>query len=535
MNKKNRREFLKISAIAAAGLSLSNIKLFSSPFSKNVQNVKRPNILLIMADDMGFSDIGSYGGEISTPNIDRLAMEGIRFTQFYNAARCCPTRASLLTGLYSHQVGMGGMVTRNKNVKPGPYQGYLSNNCVTLAEVLRTAGYKTYMSGKWHVGEFEPQWPHNRGFDKYYGLVSGAMNYFNIKKDKEEGIKRVFIKDNQPYDPPAEGFYATDAFTNEALKFLDGHNYQEPFFLYLAYTAPHWPLHALPEDISKYKGKYLSGWNKLREERWKRQIELGIIDSSWELSPPDPEAMKWEDVPDKERMDLKMAIYAAQIERMDTNIGKVIEKLKSMNQLENTFIIFLSDNGACAEEGPLGFDGQGGWNGELGTEDSFSSYGRSWSNASNTPFRLHKQWVHEGGISTPFIVRYPEMIKKGTMTNQVGHVIDIMPTLIEIAKADYPSKFNGNNIMPLEGKSLIPILKGNTRQPHEKLCWEHLKNKAIRKGDWKLVSVSDGEWELYNMKNDRTEIHNLAFTEPSIVKKLVEDYTSWADKVGAAK
>jgi arylsulfatase len=530
MDRTNRRDFLKRSAAATVGITLGTSAFLSSIGGSSTKG-KKPNILLIMADDMGYSDLGCYGSEIDTPNIDRLANEGIRFTQFYNSARCCPTRASLLTGLYSHQVGMGAMVTQKQNVEPGPYQGYLNDNCVTLAEVLKPVGYKTYMSGKWHVGEFEPQWPNNRGFDKYYGLISGAMNYFDISKAKAKGLERVFVKDGKLHKPPSEGFYATDAFTDEAVNQLNDHHKSDPFFMYLAYTAPHWPLHAHPEDIEKYKGKYKEGWAKLRDERWEKQKALGVVDEKWGISPQDPEAMDWEDVEDKERMDLKMAIYAAQIENMDKNIGRVIKKLEEMNELDNTLIMFLSDNGACAERGALGFEALGGWDGKLGTKDSYASYGRSWSNASNTPFRLHKQWVHEGGISTPFIARYPKFIQPGQISNQVGHVNDIMATLVEFTSADYPTKFNNHQIPPLEGQSILQALKGGLSEPRT-LYWEHFKNIAIRKGDWKLVSVANGDWELYNMKEDRTELNNLIDEKPGLVNELKNDFTTWANKVG---
>jgi len=525
----DRRSFIKTVGLTTAGIAIPQQWNFAKihPGDKS----KTPNVLLIMADDMGFSDLGCYGSEISTPNIDSLAREGLRFTQFYNSARCCPTRASLLTGLYPHQVGMGDMVT-DVPIEKGPYQGYLNNNCVTIAEVLKSAGYKTYMSGKWHVGEFPETWPDKRGFDKYYGLISGAMNYFDISKTKREGLKRVFVKHNELYDPPKEGFYSTDAFTDEALNYLKGHNYKNPFFLYLAYNAPHWPLQAHREYIDKYVGKYMDGWSELRKKRFKKQRSLGIINDQWNLSPQDHEAMNWNEVDDKERMDLKMAIYAAQIEIMDKNIGRVINYLKSINQLDNTLIMFLSDNGACAEKGALGFDGLGGWDGKLGTGDSYSSYGRSWSNASNTPFRLHKKWVHEGGISTPFIARYPKQIKANQITDQVAHIIDLMVTVTEFAGAKYPTSYNNKAIKPVEGKSLLPIFKGEKREPHDALYWEHVKNKAIRKGDWKLVSVADGKWELYNMKTDRTETRNLVEKYSDIVEELSADYKLWSEKVG---
>ena len=461
-----------------------------------------------------------------------LADEGMRLTQFYNSARCCPTRASLLTGLYSHQVGMGRMVTQDPNREKGPYQGYINDQCVTLGEVLKAAGYSTYMSGKWHVGEFEPQWPQNRGFDKYYGLISGAMNYFDISKSKRKGLERTFVKDGIKYKPPNDNFYATDSFTDEALNFLNDHNADNPFFLYLAYTAPHWPLHAYPEDIEKYKGKYLKGWTKLREDRWRKQKAIGIVDPSWDISPQDPRAMNWDDVEDKERMDLKMAIYAAQIERMDWNINRIIKNLENKEELDNTLIIFLSDNGACAEEGPLGFEALGGWNGKLGTKDSYASYGRSWSNSSNTPFRLHKKWVHEGGISTPFIVRYPKLIKSNTIAHQVGHVIDIMPTICEITGTVYPNSFRDNEILPLEGKSLLPVFTGGAGIENRLLFWEHLKNKAVRDGDWKLVSVANSDWELYNIDKDRTEQKNVIDQFPEVAQRLKSKYNTWAENCG---
>lgn len=530
MRKTDRRKFIKKNAATTLGLFVGIIGILLSQIGCSSEELDKPNILLIMADDMGFSDLGCYGSEISTPNIDRLAYEGIRFTQFYNAARCCPTRASLLTGLYPHQTGMGGMVKSVLN-EEGPYQGYLNNNCVTLAEVLKTANYKTYMSGKWHVGELPPNWPNKRGFDKYYGLVSGAMNYFDISKSKRKGLKRVFVKDEKLFEPSTEDFYATDAFTDEALNFLNNHD-GNPFFMYLAYTAPHWPLHAKPDDIERNKGKYSKGWKELREARYKKQIDIGIINPEWKLSPQDPEAMAWKDVVEKEKLTLKMAIYAAQIESMDKNIGRVINKLRDMNQLDNTLIMFLSDNGGCAEGGALGFDALGGWDGKLGTKDSYSSYGRSWSNASNTPLRLHKKRVHEGGIATPFIARYPKLIRGNQITNQVSHIIDVMATVVGLSNAEYPTNYDGNEIIPLEGKSLLPIFEGIERESHDVLYWEHNKNKAIRKGDWKLVSISDGTWELYNLKKDRTETNNLVNEYPELVQELILNYKLWAEKCG---
>jgi len=491
-----------------------------------------------MADDMGFSDLGCYGSEIHTPNLNRMAAEGLRFTQFYNAARCCPTRASLLTGLYPHQAGIGGMTDGKRgDVKPpGPYQGYLNDKCVTIAEVLKTTGYRTLMTGKWHVGETRPHWPTDRGFDRYYGLISGAANYFDITRGKYDCTIRRFALDDKPYIPDAQNFYITDAFTDNAVKFLDQYDRDDkPFFLYVAYTAPHWPLHALPEDIAKYKGKYLQGWDVLRQERYKRMVKMGIIDPKWPLSPRDEGAVPWDSVEDKELMDLKMAVYAAQIDRMDQGIGKILRKLKQTGKEDNTLVMFLSDNGGCHETGPLGFDNRR--NGlPPGGVDSYMSYGQSWANASNTPFRMFKKFTHEGGIATPFIARWPAVIKnKGTITNQVGHIIDIMATCIDVAGARYPGYFSGKRILPFEGKSLLPIFRDRTRKPHDYLFWEHRKHEAVRHGRWKLVAKQPGRWELYDLDNDRTELNDLAEKHPEIAGCLKLKYEKWAKQVGVQR
>ena len=401
----NRREFMKLVARGvAAGATAMVMPAGLDAARAAAGSGKKPNIVLIMADDMGFSDIGCYGGEIHTPNLDKLAAGGLRFTQFYNAARCCPTRASLLTGLYPHQAGIGHMVG---NSGYPAYQGYLNERCVTIAEALKPAGYRTFMSGKWHVGEDRPHWPTDRGFDRYFGLISGAANYFDIAQDKAQGVKRQMAIDDQPYTPPEEGFYMTDAFTDHAVEFVEGHGRsKQPFFLYLPYTSPHWPLHAWPQDIAKYKGKYLQGWDALRQERYERMVKMGIISDKWKLSPRDTTTWPWDDEKNKELLDLKMAVYAAQIERMDYGIGRVLDKIKEIGAEQNTLVLFLADNGGCAEGGPVGVDNRK--NGlPPGAADSFMSYGLSWANASNTPFRRYKHWVHEGGIATPLIAYWP--------------------------------------------------------------------------------------------------------------------------------
>jgi len=503
------------------------------------RNQNPPNIILILADDMGYSDLGCYGGEISTPNLDQLAYDGIRFTQFYNAARCCPTRASLITGLYPHQAGMGAMVKSPGKSDKGPYQGYLNNQSITIAELLKEVGYYTAASGKWHVGEERPHWPTDRGFDNYYGLISGAANYFDITGGKAENTKRHFAIDSTEYLPPREGFYMTDAITENAVRFLQkAGTLNQPFFLYLPYTAPHWPLHAKQEDIDKYRGKFLEGWDLQREARYHRMVEMGIIDKSWLLSPRDPQVTPWNELSDeqKEKMDLLMSIYAAQVDCMDQGIGKVLKQLEVMEQRENTIIFFLSDNGGSEEYGPWGSDFWGNfWEGEArpGSGDSYHSYGGSWANLSNTPFRLYKKRIHEGGIATPLIVSWPENEDmEGNMIHQPAHIIDIMPTICEIANTEYPKDYHGNTIIPMPGKSLIPVIQGGNVTIHEAIYWEHNGNRAVRRGDWKLVAKEGEPWELYNLSADRSETKDMILTEAQIARELKQMYEAWAEQVG---
>jgi arylsulfatase A-like enzyme len=499
-------------------------------------STKRPNIVLILVDDMGYSDIGCYGSEIRTPNLDALAGKGLRFSQFYNGARCCPTRASLLTGLYAHQAGVGKMIGHEGL---GPYQGYLGNDCVTIAEVLKENGYATYMSGKWHVGEERPHWPVDRGFDRHYGLISGGMNYFDIRKGKGHKVKRHFAKQGEEHLPPKEGFYATDAFTDFAVECIDDHkDPEQPFFLYLAYTAPHWPLHALPEDIARYRGKYMDGWPAVRKKRYERLVEQGLIKDAWPLSDQDDKATDWDSLDDEMKaiMDHKMAIYAAQIDRMDQGVGKVMAALKKKGCDENTLVMFLSDNGACHESSSLGANFREDLTGEMGTVNSYHSYGLSWSNASNTPFRKHKSWVHEGGIATPFIASWPDGITDpGFTTHQVGHIVDVMATCCDVAGASYPGRSGGEDVLPQEGLSLLPIFEGKERDPHDLLYWEHFGCRAVRSGKWKLVEDGKGKkkrgWELYDMEKDRTELNDLAKEKPELVEELKAKYAAWAERV----
>jgi arylsulfatase len=475
-----------------------------------------------MADDMGFSDIGCYGSEIATPNLDRLARGGLRFTHFANNARCCPTRASLLSGLYPHQAGVGHMV-EDRSAKMGPaYQGYLNGSCVTIGEALGRAGYRTLMAGKWHIGEQPGHWPCDRGFDRYFGLISGASNYF--RRDPN----RTMASGNEPYDPPAEGFYMTDAFTDAALGFVDEAALGDsPFFLYLAYTAPHWPLHAHPEDIVKHEGRYDEGWDALRAERHARQIEMGIVDPEWKLTPRDTRAPAWGDAPNKEWFARRMEVHAAQIDRLDWNIGRVVGNLRRLGIERDTLVMFLADNGGCAEE--LGTNDPTVM---PGSADTFQSYGLPWANASNTPFRRYKHWVHEGGISTPFIANWPGTIRPGTTTTQFGHVIDLMATCVDVAGARYPTESHGHAITPLEGKSLLPIFRGREREGHDVVFWEHEGNRGVLAGRWKLVSQHPGEWELFDMEADRTEMNDLAQRQPARVREFSDLWDKWASRCG---
>jgi len=516
----SRRDFLRTAGATACAAALGR-RAGAAPV--------RPNVLVMLADDMGYSDLGCYGSEIRTPNLDALATGGLRFTQFYNTARCCPTRASLLTGLYSHQAGIGHMVG---DAGHEGYRGVLNRHCRTIAEVLRPAGYGTYMTGKWHVTNAtkpdSPQdsWPRQRGFDRYWGTLVGAGSYFT---------PGALTDDDTPIEAPGEGFYYTAAIADHSAGFIRDHVAKrpgEPFFLYNAFTSPHWPLHALQADVERYRETYLAGWDRLREERHRRQLELGLVDPRWALTPRDDGASAWADVPADRRaaMAHRMAIYAAQIDAMDQGVGRIVEALRETGQLDHTLLLFLADNGGCAEGGSWGFERKEG--GQLGTDTSFASYGLSWANASNTPFRLYKHWVHEGGISTPLIAHWPNGIAaRNELRHQPGHLIDLMATALEISGAAYPQEVDGQAIHPPEGLSLLPAF-GNQPLDRSAICWEHEGNRAVRQGDWKLVSRHNQGWELYDLKADRTELHDLAADRPRTVETLLALYESWAQRCG---
>ncbi|WP_395784650.1 arylsulfatase [Aquirufa sp.] len=489
---------------------------------------KKPNIVLILADDMGYSDIGLMGSEIKTPNLDLLGKNGVLFTQFYNAGRCCPSRAALLTGMYPHQAGMGLMVTTKPydNGKTfAPYQGFLNRETPTIAEELRKHGYQTFMSGKWHVGEQQEEWPNQRGFDHYFGLISGATSYYEVLSNRQ------LIEDNKKYIP-SDQFYMTDAISDKAIAYLKSANSKNPFFLYVAYTAPHWPLHAPENLINQYRKTYQKGWERLREERFARQKKMGLLPSAGQLPDLDPDVARFDTLKNPSSYIDKMATYAAMMQIMDEGIGRIMQEVKASGEWNNTIFVFLSDNGACHEllDDRAAKDlGEAGYQKSLstpvGAKGSYTTYGKEWASAGNTPFRMYKHWMHEGGISTPLIIHFPKLITKGFRTNQVGHIMDLFPTLLDIGKIN-PSK-------PVQGKSLLPILKQKTREEHPFIAWEHQGNRAIREGDWKLVWDNNlKKWELYNLKNDRIEAHDLATKLPDKRLDLINKYTQWAQNIG---
>lgn len=513
---------------------------------------QKPNILLIMNDDMGYSDLGCYGGEIQTPNLDKLAHNGNRFTQFYNTPRCSPSRASLLTGLHPHQTGIGILTYDNG---PEGYAGDLNDRCVTIAEVLKGQQYRTYLSGKWHVSKSltEPSdsWPLQRGFDEFYGTIIGAGSFYhpNTLTRSNENIEHEAIEDDT--------FFYTDAISDQATRFIEQHCEQypdKPFFQYVAYTAPHWPLHAHEADIAKYKGRFDKGWDKLREERLERMIEMELVDPAWLLTERDSKVASWEEAENKAWLARCMEVYAAQIDRMDQGIGRIIHALEKTKQLDNTIIMFLSDNGACAEDIPPHVSpddlvhnlmiaqmttrkGDPVRFGNLphimpGGEDTYQSYGTGWANLSNTPFRLYKHWTHEGGVSTPFIVHWPNGIRdKGAVHHTEAHLPDVMATIVEVTGAEYPGHYKGRDILPMEGISFYPVLNGEQKE-RPLFCTEHEGNASVRAGRWKLVKEYPGNWELYDMKADRSERNDLADQYPDLVKALSEEYEAWAERCG---
>ena len=486
----------------------------------------RPNIVIILADDMGYSDIGCYGGEIATPNLDRLAADGLKFRHFYNAARCCPTRASLLTGQYPHVAGMGKMVSSvDSTPEAGPYQGYLREDVPTIAEQLGAAGYRTYMSGKWHVGEKPEHWPLQRGFDRYFGLISGASSYYTIRTDQDR--ERQMVLDSVRWTPPATGFYATDAYADFALEVLRDHDAQrdtQPFFLYLSFTAPHWPLHAPEATTRLYRGKYAAGWDSLRHVRHAKQMELGLIDERYTLPPLEDDVPEWKSIDPATEWERRMEVYAAMVHRMDEGIGRVIEQLDRSGELDNTLLVFLSDNGGCAEDisgRQLHRDTS-----TIGLPGSYVAYRKPWSQLSNVPFRKYKQWTDEGGIATPLIVHWPAGAGgSDDWIDAYGHVIDLYPTALSAAG------------IPLEedlpGKDIFSTVTDDADEQTRPLFWEHFGRAAVRRGRYKLVRHRPEEqWMLFDLSDDPTEMNDIATEQPDTVRELASLYDEWALGVG---
>jgi arylsulfatase len=533
---------LKCTPLFMLGASL----LSGCAHDKQVE-LKKPNILLIMLDDMGYSDLGCYGGEIQTPNIDSLAATGVRFTQMHNCARCCPTRASLLTGQYPQLAGINGMGVN------------LAMNTATIAEVLKANGYHTGMTGKWHLsatkpvddpveqlrwmahqvdyGPFSPlgNYPCNRGFEEHWGVIWGVVNYFDPFS---------LVHNEEPITEVPRDFYMTDFITQKSLDLLDEYSKDDkPFFLYVAHTAPHWPLHALPEDIAKYRDRYQEGWEALRHERYERMLAMGLIDSTTYKLPENSSGRKWADCKEKDYEAACMAVHAAMVDHVDQGVGKLIAKLKEKGMYGNTLILVLSDNGASYERGyPPGFDRPGftrdstliEYNSpDPGAETTWNYIGKAWASAVNTPFRFWKKESYEGGSATPFIVHWTNGLegKENTINRGLAHVIDVLPTCLELAGASYPDSINGQKTIAPAGKSFLPLL-WDGHSIHDTLYWEHEGGRAIRIGDWKMSSLPGEPWELFHIPEDHTEMNNLSAENPLKVEEMNQAWERWARKAG---
>lgn len=548
INKPHITMIRLLAAATAASLAFTGF-CKPAPVKQNPKPTQ-PNIIVILADDMGFSDIGCYGGFINTPNLDKLAAGGLRFTQFYNGARCCPTRAQLLTGVYAQQAGVGCMTEKLGNTEA--YQGHIRKDVKTVADYMKAVGYTTMQVGKWHVGNMANHtMPLDKGFEKAWTQIA-KVDYWNTNQVYLDG-KVVSLQRKQ-------GDYLTEMEGDQAIADIDYAKQQKkPFFMYLAFNSAHWPLHAKPEDIAKYRGKFMKGWNALQAEKIKKIAALGLVKAVDPASIYDKSVPDWNSYPkgdafpgyhavtsaqhDQDDWDLQMSVYAAQIDNMDQNIGRLIDKLKAEGMYENTIIMFLQDNGACAEAT--------GKNDEHmpGTSGSYIAYGLPWANLSNTPFKMYKHFVYEGGISTPFIFHWPAGLpanRKGTIEKEsFGHIIDLVPTCIDAAGEYKPNKYRN-----LEGESLLPVINQKAENSDRTLFWEHEGNRAIRVGDWKLISRYEddytffirwgwkkdprtSEWELYNMKTDRWEQHDVAAQHPEIVASMIKTYQKWYKRVGA--
>ena len=520
----------------------------------------RPNIIVILLDDLGYSDLGCYGGEIDTPNIDALAAGGVRFESFYNSARCCPSRAALMTGLYPPQAGIASFTTREPHPSRGPaYLGRLNDRCVTLGETLGKAGYSCYYVGKWHL--HDQTGPTQRGFEEFFGY---AFEHSHDQWDADY-YARLPAGRAKEIDRPRGEFYATDVFSAYALEFIrQGQRRERPWFVFLGHSSPHFPLQAPPASADKYFARYLRGWDALREERYARMQRIGLVDSRrWTLSrrslvPVDREDIAngfpgrpnpaWTAIAPQRRQDLarRMALFAAMVEHVDRGVGRIMDHLRTTGDFDNTLVLLLSDNGACYEWGPYGFDGRsreglttlhtGDALRSMGGPGSYHSYGSGWANLGNTPFRLYKHFTHEGGTATPFIAHWPHGIEAaGTWVRERGHIIDVMPTLRAAAGAGYPLHFAGRAVQPEEGVSLLPAFNG-AKLPERPLYFEHQAARGLIRGDWKLVRgkrmPEEIDWELYNLSNDRTETTNLAARHPDRVRSMAQEWEDYAERTG---
>ena len=503
------------------------------------KNEQRPNIILILVDDLGFSDIGSYGAsEIHTPNLDRLASEGIRFRQFYNNSISAPTRASLITGQFSHKAGVGYF---NVDLGLPPYQGYLNQESLTFGEVLQQAGYTTLMSGKWHVGDKLGQLPNQRGFDHFFGFGGGGHDYYARPEGQSDNPGNHFNFNDSLYLDNSrlalkKGEYLTESITTHAIDFIDEASKKDnPFFLYLAFNAPHWPLQSKPEDIEKYKGVYSEGWDVLRQRRFENAKKLGVIDKNTTLAKHDDRVREWASLPDDEKKfyERRQEVFASMIDRVDQEIGRISKKLKEVGRYDNTLIIFLSDNGA--QGGSDARTLEQNKSGEVGTPGSWHTQNSNWSQAGNSPWREYKNAPYEGGISAPFIAWYPGHIPAGKIVDGIGHIIDLAPTFYDLAKTEYPKTYKGHSTNALPGKSLTPVLFGKAEQVKRTspLFWERAGNSAVRDGDWKLVyNYRTKTTELYNIKEDRSENNDLAASHKDIVERLQKQYNKWTKENG---
>ncbi|MGM0377409.1 MAG: arylsulfatase [Bacteroidota bacterium] len=542
MSKNYQRHFFSGGLITMAGALLSGCSLADQ------NQPQRPNIMIIMTDDMGYSDLGCYGGEIETPNIDGLAQQGIRFTQMYNAARCCPSRASLLTGHYAQNAGIDGMGVN------------LARNTPTIAEILKDYDYHTGMTGKWHLSETQPldehekqlnwlanrtdhgpfapleTYPSNRGFEEHWGVIWGVVNFFDPFSlvHNEEPIRKI-----------PDDFYVTDFITDKSMDLIDDYSKDEhPFFLYVAHTAPHWPLHALPGDIKKYEDTYTEGWDALRKNRYQRMVDMGLIDKNKYPLPENSSGRSWEECERKDYEAANMAVHAAMIDRVDQGVGQIVNKLKETGQYENTIIMVLSDNGASYERGyPPGFDrprftrdsvmiDYGSEN--PGSETTWNYIGEAWASASNTPFRYWKMESYHGGIATPFIVHWPAELnnKENAINRSMVHINDVLPTCLELAGVSYPGSNRGKSTMKPAGKSMLPLLFRETENLHDTLYWEHQGGRAIRTGNWKMSALPGEEWELFDLSDDMTETRDLSGDYPGKVEEMNKAWQTWAEELG---